>query len=97
MERTEFETILGTQLAPIHRAIDKLEESQEQIVEILQNQARQDESIKHIREDLTICVKDRDELFTLVREHEQEDHNKVWGVLKVVVAALLAFLFGRLV
>ncbi len=96
MERDEFESILKIHLDPINKAIEKLEANQEQIVTILTNQARQDESIKHLRDDMTTCEKNRDEIFNRLRSHEQDGGDKVWDTLKMVLTGVGAFILSLL-
>lgn len=101
MEREDYEAILKAHLDPVNKAITELKESHKDIVNILVNQSRQDETIKHIRADVQLCTKDRDEIFTRLRAIEQDPGNRLWDTMKIIlaaggafVAALLAMLLG---
>lgn len=87
MERTEFEAILKIHLDPIKDTIARLEENQEQIVEILTNQARQDEQMKHIRQELERYQTDNDNIYERLRIIEDKIGDKIWDMFKLIAAA----------
>ena len=94
LEREDFESILKIHLDPIHRAISKLEENQEHIVNILTTQARQDESIKHIHENLEKADESFNGIYTRVRRVEESINNKLWDFVKIFIASLIAGIIG---
>ena len=90
MERHEFESILEAKLNPLQIQMDKLETNYEKVVELLTAQARQEEGIKNIKEDVSL-------LFNRVRECEKESSNKLWDMLKLGVAVLLTGIVGAII
>lgn len=64
MERAELESLLDAKLSPLHHKINRFEERQEKIVDILQTQAEQKANISHILVGLERVEG------TLIREHE---------------------------
>lgn len=104
MERSELEAILDVKLDPIRDTIAKLEKTQEQIVTLLTGQARQDEKINGMEKRMDAqdkkvesCEETHDDAFNRIRALEMDGGRKMWDVLKIIGAALLAGLVGVLV
>ncbi len=87
MERHEFESILEAKLNPLQIQLDKLETNYEKVVELLTSQARQEEGMKRVKEDVV-------HLFNRVREIEKESGNKTWDMLKIFAMVFLGGIIG---
>lgn len=89
MERHEFETVLDAKLDPLKDAIEKLELNYEKVVELLTSQARQEEGMKRVKEDVV-------HLFNRVREIEKESGSKTWDMLKIFAMVFLGGIIGAM-
>ncbi len=87
MERQELESILETKLHPLKELIEKLETNYEKVVELLTAQARHEEGMKRVKEDVV-------NLFNRVRDIEKESGNKTWDVLKILATAFVGGIIG---
>ncbi|MBI5236244.1 MAG: hypothetical protein HY886_08350 [Deltaproteobacteria bacterium] len=87
MEHHEFESILEAKLNPLKETIEKLEVNYEKVVELLTAQARHEEGIKRVKEDVA-------HLFSRVRDIEKESGNKTWDVLKILATAFVGGIIG---
>ncbi len=89
MERQELESILEAKLHPLKELITKLELNYERVVELLTAQARHEEGMKRVKEDVSV-------LFSRLREVEKESGNKVWEVLKIFAMAFVGGIVGAM-
>ena len=101
MERHDFESILEAKLNPLQIQLDKLELNYEKVVDILTSQARQEEGIKNIKEDVSLlfnrvreCEKDSS---NKLLDCEKESSNKLWDMLKLGIAILLTGIVGAII
>ena len=90
MELKDIETLLDAKIDPIKETIEKLERQQERIVEIISNQAVMTSNIKHIEDTVDKKINEsnkvHDALFNRLRELENKGSDKLWDILKLIIA-----------
>ena len=90
-------------LNPIIKAIEKLEKAQEDMVEIMRDLAITTAEVKNLENNFRIAIenntKTHDTLFERLRQVEDSSQNKLWDVLKLIIAVafggIIAVLVGK--
>ena|SRR3972149_3687996 len=87
----DYRQMLADHLDPIRDTIAKIERQQERIVDIIADQAAMTTNISHIEEIMKGKIieadKMHDEIFGRLRQVEQASGDKLWDVLKLIIAA----------
>lgn len=96
MELKDFESLLDSKIDPLHKSIERLEKANEKMVSVLSVIAKQEEIMKFLQQEITEIKEDTDVLFGRIRDIEKDSGNKMWDVVKIFGAALLAGIVGLL-
>jgi len=86
MELNEFDKLLQAHLGPMREALDKLERNQEKIVDILTTQARHDEIIRHLEDNVRMLHKENETMFSEIKKCGNKSNKRIWDL---VMAAIL--------
>lgn len=90
MELSDIESLLDAKIDPIKKTIEKLEEAQERMIEIVSNQAVMMNTIKHIESTIDEKIREsnkvHDTLFNRMRELEGSGKDKLWDIIKLIIA-----------
>lgn len=102
--KKEMENVVDLKLAPIQvvieqlaETIERMEKSQEKVVELLVAQASQSEKLKYLDEELKQNDKAHDTLFKRIREVENNaqgieraGNKRMWDFLKLLLTGLMS-------
>jgi|SRR3990167_4550295 len=97
----DFREMLADHLDPIKETIARLEKQNEKIIDIMANQAAIAINIGHLESDLKEFKSHdnnvHDTLFEKIRKVEEKSGDKLWDVLKLIIAAAFGGLVAALV
>ena len=99
----DFREMLTAHLDPIKDTIARLEKQQEKMIDIMSAQAKILSDVNHLEDTVKTKIiesdKVHDALFERVRKVEEKSGDKLWDVLKLIIAAafggLVAVLMGK--
>lgn len=101
MDLDELKVFLDSRFEPIVKAIDKLEEQQERVVNLVAEQLAMAKSVARIeldiKEEITRNERVHDELFKRMREYELSEGSKLWDVVKIIAASIFGSIIGGIV
>ena len=97
----DFREMLADHLDPIKETIARLEKQNEKIIDIMATQAAIAINIGHLESDLKELKSHdsdvHDTLFEKIRKVEEKSGDKLWDVLKLIIAAAFGGLVAALV
>src|SRR3990172_5321096 len=99
----ELKELFDAKLNPIIVAIEKLETQQEKVTNLIAEQMSISKSVTRTEEGMILesarNEKVHDEVFSRLRSCEMDSGNKLWDILKLIIAAafggIIAVLAGR--
>lgn len=101
MELKDIEALLDAKIDPIKETIQKLERQQERIVEVVSNQAVMMNTVEHIQstidEKIRESTKVHDTLFERMRSLEKSGVDRLWDVIRLIIAAVVGGVISKLV
>ena len=88
MDLETLKALFEAHLSPIKSDIKELKDGQQQILEIMQNQARQEIEITNIKKDV-------DECSGSMKKLKETSNNRIWEVCKLGIAGIVGGLIGK--
>lgn len=90
MDLEILKELFSAHLSPIQHDIKDLKEGQLQLIEIAKTQARHDEAIKDIKNDVANCSEK-------VENIKESKNKKIWDVARLGIAGFIGAIFGKYV
>ena len=99
----DYRQMLADHLDPIKETIIRLEKQQEKVIDIMSAQAKILSDMNHLEDTVKTKIiesdKVHDALFERMRKVEEKSGDKLWDVLKLIIAAafggMVAILAGK--
>ena len=88
MDIETLKALFEAHLSPVKSDIKELKDGQQQILEIMQNQARQEIEITNIKKDV-------DECSGSMKKLKETSNNRIWEVCKLGMAGIVGGLKGK--
>jgi len=85
----EIKDLFEIYLNPIQTDIKELKDGQKQILEIMQNQARQEIEIINIKKDV-------DECSSSMKKMKETGNNRLWEVTKLGIASIIGGVIAKI-
>lgn len=90
MELEILKELFSAHLSPIQKDIKDLKDGQLQLIEIAKTQARHDEAIKDMKEDV-------DECSDSVKKIKENGNNRLWEVIRLGIAGFVGAIIAKFV
>lgn len=80
-------TLLDAKIDPLKEAIAKLEQNQERMVNVLVEQARTEQSVRHLSSEVSKCERKFDDVYKQIRQMKKAGETRLWEVVKLLAIA----------
>ena len=88
MDLETLKALFEAHLSPVKSDIKELKDGQQQILDIMQNQARQEIEIINIKKDVDECSGD-------VKKMKDKGNNRLWRIIELGIAGSIGAIVGK--
>jgi len=89
MDLETLKALFEAHLSPVKSDIKELKDGQQQILEIMQNQARQETEITNIKKDVDECSGD-------VKKMKDRGDKRLWKVIELAIAGFIGAVVAKI-